>query len=581
MSLLISGIGVCTGIAIGKARIHSKISQDIPKLSLPPDQLERQEMRYLAALTIAKQHLRSVREQIPADAPDDIHAFIDSHLLMLDDPAFSSGPVQLIHEMQCNAEWALQSQRDKMVAVFQQMEDSYLRTREDDIDHLVSRIQHILMHNFEFTPHAKIEVTPHILITSNLSPADVILLKAHGCVGMITEQGGPTSHTAILARSLGIPAVVGATNASRFLQDSEAIILDGECGLIQADLDQNFCEHYRQRQQRYADAQAAAKKLIDTPNKTRDGQAITMRANMELPGDITAAKKVGAEGIGLFRTEYLYLNQEQLPDEAEQLHAYLDVVTSIPDHPVTIRTMDIGNDKFPPALQAKYGEDANPALGLRALRLCLHEPKLFREQLKAILRASALGQVQLLLPMLTSPQEVDRTMLLIDNIKHELSTQGFSPKKRVPIGGMIEVPSAAMLADIFAAKLDFLSIGTNDLIQYTLAIDRSNEKMSYLYDPLHPAILRLIQRTIDAGAKHQIPVSLCGEMAGVPQYTRLLLGMGLREFSIHPSNFLEVKKAVVNTKITPELEAKAKEMQNLDTPEDALSLLAEINDEQR
>ena len=577
MSLTISGIGVCAGVAIGKARIHSKIAQDIPKLSLTGAELERQELRYLAALTITKQQLNSVRKQIPADAPEDIHAFIDSHLLMLDDPAFTTGPIQLIHDMQCNAEWALQSQRDKMVSVFEQMEDAYLRTREDDIDHLVSRILDILMHTFEFTPDAEIEASPHILVTQNLSPADVIILKAHGCVGLITEQGGPTSHTAILARSLNLPAIVGASSASRYLREGEIVTLDGECGLIQVDLGENFRRHYEKRQQLDEQAANVAKQLINKPNLTLDGQAIILRANMELPEDIAAARKVGAQGIGLFRTEYLYLNQVHLPDEGEQLHAYLDIVTSIPDHPVTIRTMDIGNDKYPPALQAKYSTDTNPALGLRALRLCLHEPKLFRVQLKAILRASALGPVRMLLPMLTSPQEVDRTLVLIESIKQELSAQGFSHGQKVPIGGMIEVPSAAVLADIFAKKLDFLSIGTNDLIQYTLAIDRSNEKLSYLYDPIHPAILRMIQQTIDAGAKENIPVSLCGEMAGDPEYTRLLLGMGLKEFSVHPSNLLAVKKVILETSITPEMVAKVKAMQDASSPEEAQALLAEIN----
>ncbi len=575
MSLALHGIGVSRGIAIGKACVLEPNRLEIPESAIPPHLVEAEVARFETALRLAHQQLSMIREQIPANTPADILAFIDTHLLMLRDSTLATGPIHLIRTRQCNAEWALKLQRDSLVAVFDEMDDAYLRMRKDDVDHVISRIQRILLADNDTTNTTGPALKGCIVFADDLTPADTVLMQHQGMIGFVTEYGGPLSHTAILARSLGLPAVIGVHRARRYIRDQELIVVDGEQGVVLASPDQATLAHYNRRQREERRYYAHLAKLRSEPAITRDGQAITLFANIELPEDIQAVKRVAAGGVGLYRTEFLYMNRADTPGEEEQLDAYLRVVKALKGKPITIRTLDLGADKQ--ADGGRQGRTAtNPALGLRAIRLCLKELDLFRPQLRAILRASAAGPVRLMLPMLSNVQELLQALHIIEETKQELRSQGLPFDPNMPVGGMIETPAAALSAHIFARHLDFLSIGTNDLIQYTLAIDRIDDEVSYLYDPLHPAVLQLIRMTIKAGRRAGIPVSMCGEMAGDRRYTRLLLGMGLTEFSMHPSSLLEVK-GIINASRLAELVKPAQRILRAPSSDKAAALLERIN----
>ncbi|MDE2090150.1 MAG: phosphoenolpyruvate--protein phosphotransferase, partial [Gammaproteobacteria bacterium] len=542
---MLSGIGVSHGIAIGKAHVLQRDQMEIPESSIPAQRVEDEVRRFMAALETAKRQLKDIRKRIPSTTRADITSFIDTHLLMLEDSALARAPVQIIREQLCNAEWALKLQRDTLVRVFEEMEDPYLRTRKDDVDHVVNRIQRILLnHDGPASEAGGARMRGYIVVADELAPADIVLMHHQGFAALVTEHGGPMSHTAILARSLHIPAIAGIHQARRYLKNDELLIIDGRQGTVLADPDARSLRHYRARRREEQRYYASLVKLKRQPAITRDGRPISLQANIELPDDIRAVKQVGASGIGLYRTEFLFMNRSDAPNEEEQLDAYQRVVKALKDAPVTIRTLDLGADKQVDGGRGEGSPTTNPALGLRAIRLCLREPALFRPQLRAILRASAHGPVRVMIPMLSSMPELFQVLALIHDVKRELRAQKLKFDENIPIGGMIEVPAAAVVADAFAAHLDFLSIGTNDLIQYTLAIDRINDQVNYLYDPLHPAVLQLIRTTIDAGRKADIPVAMCGEMAGDSRYTRLLLGLGLGEFSMHPSSLLEIKRIV-------------------------------------
>ena len=384
----------------------------------------------------------------------------------------------------------------------------------------------------------------------NLAPADTVLMQHHSIVAFVTDYGGPTSHTAILARSLVIPAIVGMHEAGRFAREDDLVIVDGNAGVMLVDPDEHSLRYYRQRQQEDRKYYAGLIRLKETPAKTLDGVSVRLQANVELPQDFEIVGQVGASGVGLYRTEFLYMNRESPPEEEEHYETYLSVLDTMAGLPLTIRTMDLGADKQVDGGRQVGPVQSNPALGLRAVRLCLKEPALFRPQLRAILRASAHGKVRLMIPMLSNMQETRQVLEMIDELKVELDGQQVKFDGNLPVGAMIEVPAAAICADIFAEQLDFLSIGTNDLIQYTMAIDRVNDEVSYLYEPLHPAVLRLIRITLEAGARAKIPVAMCGEMAGDSKFTQLLLGLGLREFSVHPAYLLEVKKIILESDLS-------------------------------
>jgi len=469
---------------------------------------------------------------------------------MLEDSALTNAPVKYIQNKHCNAEWALKLQRDALVAVFEAMDDPYLRTRKDDIDHVVNRIQRILLKRHKPSRgHDEQSFSGRIVFADDLTPADTVLMQHQGVEAFLTEFGGPNSHTAILARSLRIPAVVGLHNARVYLRDEETVIIDGRDGVVIADPDPMIIRYYEKRRREMERQVIARRKLRNAPVVTTDGERIMLQANVELPSDMDAAFQVGAAGIGLYRTEYLFMNRDEPPEEEEQYEDYLKMANALKGAPVTIRTLDLGADKQVDGSRPGAPGSSNPALGLRAVRLCLKEQGLFRPQLRAILRVSARHPVRMMIPMLSNMQELMQVTQIIGECQRELKSEGLQFDADIPVGAMIEVPAAAVCADLFARRLDFLSIGTNDLIQYTIAIDRIDDEVSYLYDPLHPAVLRLIQMTIRAGNKARIPVAMCGEMAGDARYTRLLLGLGLKEFSVHPNALLEVKQAINDTHI--------------------------------
>lgn len=571
------GIGVSRGYAIGRVLRLQRDQTEVVEYRLPVQQIESEVERFLKGLELAKQELRTVRERLPASVPAEINAFIDTHLLMLEDSLLAQAPLELIRSHGCNAEWALKLQRDRIVQVFEAMEDAYLRNRRDDIDHVIARIQRILLAGSNSTEAIPLHrFSERIVVADDLAPADTILMQHQGVYGFITEFGGPLSHTAILARSLGIPALVGVHNARRYLQDDEPIVIDGQRGVVLAGLEPELLAYYRQRQRAERQRLRQLQTFRDQPAITTDGLTIELHANIELPEDTDAALDAGAAGVGLYRTEFLFMNRDRPPDEEEQFEVYREVLTAFEGRPVTIRTLDLGADKRVDGGRQDAPVATNPALGLRAIRLCLREPDLFRPQLRAILRASIHGRVRIMIPMLSSVQEIKQVLLLLDGLRRQLRDERLPFDPQLPIGGMIEIPAAALCADQFVQQLDFLSIGTNDLIQYTLAIDRIDDNVNYLYEPLHPAVLKLIRMTLSAGRIAGVPVSLCGEMASDPLYTRLLLGLGLTRFSMHPGSLLEVKQVITTSNAT-QLRQLTRQALDCTQPEQQQSLLNRLS----
>jgi phosphotransferase system enzyme I (PtsI) len=540
--LALHGTGVSDGVAIGKAFVLQRELPEIPEYVIPREYIEEEVARFQRAVEASRRQLITIREHIPANAPPEATSFLDAHLLMLDDKMISQAPVEAIRNQQYNAEWALKTQSEILSAIFEQMDDHYLRNKKTDVNQVVNRIQrNLLQQNYD--EHEKMS-EGEIVVADDLTPADTVMLKHNRVRAFVTSLGGPISHTAILARSLGIPAIVAAHSASRYVSSGEELIVDGKRGMLIIAPDRSIVDEYRRRQKDIARKRRELNRLRTSRAITRDRHRVALLANIELPADVRAAAQAGADGIGLYRTEFLFMNRPEPPNEEEQFRAYTKVIKSLPGKPVTIRTLDLGADKQVDGGRAGTAITVNPALGLRAVRLCLHDTSLFRPQLRAILRASAFGKVRMMIPMLSGQEELFQVLDLIEETKSDLKRERIKFNPKIPLGGMIEVPAAAVSADLFARHLDFFSIGTNDLIQYTLAIDRVDDAVNYLYDPLHPSVLRLISITIQAGKQARIPVAMCGEMAGDPRYTRLLLGLGLTEFSMHPATMLEVKKIV-------------------------------------
>ncbi len=559
--LVLHGTGVSSGIAIGKAYVLHRERPEVPEYMLPQGSAEDEVGRFVAAIDAARTQLERIRDHIPKSAPPEISSIIDTHLLILHDKMICEAPVATIRTKHYNAEWALKTQSDELSAVFEQMDDPYLRSKKTDVGQVVDRILRNLLvpSNGE---HEQITdaLDGQIVVANDLTPADIVLLKHTRIAAFVTNLGGPISHTAILARSLEIPAIVAVHNATRAIRNGEELIVDGKLGVLIVLPEPDIIAEYHTRQRDIVSLKRELEAIKASRSETRDGTEIALCANIELPDDVKAVTKVAAQGIGLYRTEFLFMNRPDLPDEEEQFRAYAKVVKALPGKPVTIRTLDLGADKRAESTSRSVSTvTVNPALGLRAIRLCLHDTSLFRPQLRAILRASALGQVRIMIPMLSSLGETFRVLDLIEETKAELNRQGQAFDPDMPVGGMIEVPAAAVSADLFAPHLDFFSIGTNDLIQYTLAIDRVDEAVNYLYDPLHPSVLRLIATTIRAGKATGIPVAMCGEMAGDTRYTRLLLGLGLDEFSMHPSALLEIKRIVRDSSLQ-ELKRRAQDV---------------------
>ncbi len=548
MTVALYGTGVSRGIAIGRAHPLPRNHIEVAERPIASHEIDAEIGRYRAALAAAAAELNEVRSRIPQETPVDVAAFVDTHLLMIDDYMLAEAPVDLIRDRRCNAEWALMLQRHAVAGVFEAMQDAYLRTRKDDVDHVIQRVLRILIRQGGKLAPGTAETALHgaIVVADDLSPADALALHQQGVLAWVTEFGASVSHAAILARSLGIPAVAAAHNACLFAAPGETLIVDGARGVVIAGADATTQGWYEQRR----DAQWARlrdlAKLARQPSRTRDKVHIALHANIELASDIEAVHEVAASAVGLYRTEFLFLNRDEPPGEDEQYETYVQVIRALHGLPLTIRTLDLGADKAP-AGAANAPVATNPALGLRAIRLCLREPALFVPQLRAILRAAAHGPVRLMLPLLSSPTEVVQVRTLIRQIREDLRREGLRHEATIPVGGMIEVPAAAIAAPVFARSLDFLSIGTNDLIQYTLAVDRMDDEVAYLYDPLNPAVLMLLSQIVTAAHNARIPLALCGELAGDPRYTRLLVGLGLTELSMRPFALPEIKSVVRDT----------------------------------
>jgi len=573
MSFAMHGVGVSGGIAIGNAHLISHAVLEVPFYVLPAVQIPSEIARFETAIATTRREMEALRVNIPPGSPTEFGAFLGLHLLILGDNTLSKAPIDLIKSQRFNAEWALKQQMDALLAQFEQIEDDYLRERKADVVQVVERVLKTLLGHSSHVPPPVSAELGRILVAHDLSPADMLLFKQQRFAAFITDVGGVTSHTAIVARSLNIPSIVALHHARQLIRENELLIVDGQQGVVIVNPDKQILAEYKLRQSQWEIEKQKLKRLKSTTATTLDGTAVELHANIELPQDILQVKASGATGIGLFRSEFLFLNRDDLPDEEEQFAAYRKVAQDMKGLPVTIRTLDLGADK-----QLRFADRSgdNPALGLRAIRLCLAEPQMFHTQLRAILRASYYGQVRLLIPMLSSLSELRQTLHLIGHAKQELAQENIPFDTRILVGGMIEIPAAALAVQSFAKGLDFLSIGTNDLIQYTLAIDRTDDTVAHLYDPLHPAVLQLIAMTIAAADKAGIPVSVCGEMAGDTKLIRLLLGLGLRQFSMHPAQVLTIKQQILKSDL-PHITGVAQKMLKTHEPEKLHQLLARLN----
>jgi len=565
-SFNIHGVPVSNGIAIGKAHLISNALLEVIHYQLDKNEVPNEIKRLSLAMNEVGKDLLKIKKQLQKNSSDEFSAFIDTHLMILTDKNFSEKPKKIISKDSCNAEWALKKQMDFFVSKFEQIEDEYIKERKNDVIQVVERILKVLLGHPSQNSHIN-KGSSAILVARDISPADALQFKKHQYAAFLTDMGGSTSHTAILARSLNIPSIVALQNARDLIKNNEQIIVDGNQGIVIINPSEDILKEYQVRQNIWGIEQKKLSKIKNIQSKTLNNEKIELLANIEVPGDIQSVKDNKASGIGLFRTEFLFMNRKDLPNEDEQFEIYKSVAKSMKDKTVVIRTLDSGADKL---TSADTTISANPALGLRAIRLCLSEPQLFNIQLRAILRASKFGKIKILIPMLSSLSELRQTKLLIERAKKSLANQKILYNNNIKIGGMIEVPAVAINAELFAQELDFLSIGTNDLIQYTLAIDRTDDRVSHLYNPLHPAILKLISMTIKAGKKYNKQVSICGEMAGDSKLTKLLLGMGLRHFSMHPSRILSVKKQVLNSNTQKLIPCsikilKTKESENIET----------------
>jgi phosphotransferase system enzyme I (PtsI) len=581
MTFSIHGLAVARGIAMGRAVLVASSRVDVAHYFILPDQVAAEIDRLRQARNAVVDELKRLQVELTADAPPELGALLDVHLMLLEDETLSAGLKQWIEKRYYNAEWALTSQMEVIARQFDEMEDAYLRERKSDLEQVTERILHFLKGG---SPVVRIKPTarpqqelqlgdtmdvPLILVAHDLSPADMLQFKQSVFTGFVTDVGGKTSHTAIVARSLDIPAVVGARSASHLIRQDDWIIIDGDAGVVIVDPSSIILAEYGFKQRQGDLERERLTRLRHTPAVTIDGQIIELLANIEMPEDTDAALLAGAVGVGLFRSEFLFMGRQgNLPEEEEQFNQYKRAVEGMKGLPVTIRTVDVGADK--PLDEARHdAAHLNPALGLRAIRWSLADPEMFLTQLRAILRAAAWGKVNLLVPMLAHASEIHQTLALVKQAQNDLDVRGvvYGP---VRLGAMIEIPAAALSLKLFLKHFDFLSIGTNDLIQYTLAIDRADESVAHLYDPLHPAVLRLVADTIAEGAAQGKSVSVCGEMAGDVSMTRLLLGMGLRSFSMHPSQVLLVKQQILRSD-TDKLKVLA---QQVLASEDPASLLA-------
>ncbi|ETF02087.1 phosphoenolpyruvate-protein phosphotransferase [Advenella kashmirensis W13003] len=532
------------GFAIGRAVVMGAATLEVSHYRIAADDVPAECARLDHALKIVYDMLQHTIETLPADAPKELVPLLTVHSLLVSDPALAEQTKEVIASRQYNAEWALSTQGQILAEQFAVMDDDYIRERVADIHQVIERVIRILAGSGELMlPDMSndTDVNSLIVVAHDISPGDMLKLRGGRFAAFVTDLGGPTSHTAIVARSMNVPAVVGLGNVRALVHDRDMMIVDGESGLVYVNPTQQILDFYQKKQEAFIQERAELILSKDEPAITLDGKRVRLEANIELPHEVSQAVEMGADGIGLFRSEFLFMGRQILPTEEEQFEAYAHVLRAMPDKPVTIRTLDLGSDK---TLDGEATVAVNPALGLRAVRYCLSRPDLFATQLRALLRASVFGKLRILIPMLSHMHELLAVREAIESAKKELDLAGRAYSDNIELGAMVEIPAIAIAIEPFLNALDFVSIGTNDLIQYTLAIDRVDNEVSDLYDPLHPAVLRLISQTIQAGERVGKSVAICGEMAGDARYTKLLLGLGLNEFSMHPQQLLDVKKLV-------------------------------------
>ncbi len=551
------------GIVIGRARKLASQLRDVQRYRIAPDAVEQEVVRLETALARISLSLEELLDSLPGDAPAEARPLIEIEQMLLADPMLIDTARSAIRDHYWNAEWAFASNAQVLAEQFDQFEDEYLRERSRDVRQLAEKVLKALAQDRGQAKKSVREgAEPLIFVAEDIAPADMLSLK--NAIGFALDLGGTTSHSAILARSMNVPAVVGLHHASDLIQDEDWLVLDGDEGVLIVAPDETILQQYRHRQAAGALETEKLKRLIHVAAVTLDGHEIRLLANIEMPEEAAPAAAAGAQGVGLFRSEFLFMNRRELPDEDEQFEAYRKAVQAMGDHHVTVRTLDIGADK---ALETQPAVvPPNPALGLRAIRYSLSQPDMFLAQLRAMLRASAYGHLQILVPMISHLREITETRRYLELAKAQLRAEGTPFDEGIALGGMIEIPAAALMIDAFLKKLDFVSIGTNDLIQYTLAIDRTDREVASLYDPIHPAVLRLIASTIQAGKRVGKPVSVCGEMAGDPHLTRLLIGMGLTEFSMHPASLLRVKQEVLLADVG-QLAAPVRKILSADDPD--------------
>ncbi len=541
--IVITGVAAARGMALGRARLVQPSQPQVDRRPLPEGEVEAEVARLDIALIAAREEMHQLRGKLHGALAREVGEFIDAHSLILEDPELIGGLYDLVRQGRYRASAALQMQRDRVVAAFDALDDPYLRSRREDVDHVIGRVQAVLARDTTPAERQIASRVGSVLVSDSVAPAELAHLTEHGVLGVITTGGSALSHSAILARSMRLPMVVGAHEALKHLSDDDLVLVDGSHGEVVVHPTAQDLARYRQYQREQARSTEALQRLKHARTLTSDGTEIHLYANAEMSADIVQARALGSAGIGLYRTEFLFLQRHEVPDEEEQFAAYRDVVLGMGGMPVTIRTLDLGADKAD-GTGIALGREPNPALGVRGVRLSMAHPQLFATQLRAILRAANFGRVRILVPMVTTCEEVVATRRLVEDCARQLRSSGHEITDHYEFGAMIEVPAAAIALPSMIRHLDFVSIGTNDLTQYTLAVDRGNDALGTMYDPLHPAVLKLLAQIIATTHRARKQVTLCGEMAGEPRYTALLLALGLTSFSMHPSSMLEVRQAI-------------------------------------